>query len=181
MGFILSLNEQEFFRLVFTIIFVIAGALLIFLLVRKLIRDRKFGQFYEQRNGKITTQQLCSLVIMLPAFFEFLMNTYYQLIRNLDTKELGELNYWYSILDLLFILCAILVYTNSLIKWSVLVTSIVQVYTFGPSITRHLNEGISIPLVNFIVAFVYYVIVACVLIRIMFPHFFIRTGKVARL
>ena len=30
--------------------------------------------YYEERNGKVTTQQMCSLVIMLPAFFEFLMN-----------------------------------------------------------------------------------------------------------
>ncbi len=175
------LNEQELFRLIFTIIFVIAASLLIFLLIRKLRRDRKFGMFYEERSGKITTQQLCALVIMLPAFFEFLMNTYYQLIRNLDTKEFAELNYWYSILDLMFILCAILVYTNSSIKWVVLITNIVQVYTFAPSITSHINEGFTIPLVNFIVAFVYYIIVACVLIRIMFPNFFVRTGKVARL
>lgn len=177
----MSLNEQELFRFIFTIIFIIAAALLIFLLIRKNIRDKKYGMYYEERNGKITTQQMCSLVIMLPAFFEFLMNTYYQLIRNLDTKELAELNYWYSILDLLFILCAILVYTNSSIKWIVLVTNVVQVYTFAPSITRHINDGLTIPLVNFIVAFVYYVIVACVLIRIMFPRFFVRTGKVARI
>ena len=179
--FTFSLNEQELFRLIFTIIFIIAIALLLFLLIRKLIRDKKYGMYYEERNGKVTTMQLCSLVIMLPAFFEFLMNTYYQLIRNLDTKELGELNYWYSILDLLFIMCAILVYTNSNIKWTVLVACIVQVYTFAPSITRHINEGFTIPLVNFIVAFVYYVIVACVLIRIMFPYMFYRTGRVARL
>lgn len=175
------LNEQELFRLIFTIIFVIAASLLLFLLIRKIRRDKKFGMYYEERNGKITTQQLCSLVIMLPAFFEFLMNTYYQLIRNLDTKELAELNYWYSILDLMFILCAILVYTNSSIKWTVLIVNIVQVYTFAPSITRHINEGITIPLVNFFVAFVYYIIVACVLLRIMFPFMFTRTGKVARL
>ena len=179
--FLFNLNEQELFRLIFTVIFVIAVALLLFLLIRKLRRDKLYGMYYEERNGKVTTMQLCALVIMLPAFFEFLMNTYYQLIRNLDTKELGELNYWYSILDLLFIMCAILVYTNSNIKWTVLVTCIVQVYTFAPSITRHINEGFTIPLVNFIVAFVYYVIVACVLIRIMFPHMFYRTGKVARL
>ena len=179
--FLFNLNEQELFRLIFTVIFVIAVALLLFLLIRKLRRDKLYGMYYEERNGKVTTMQLCALVIMLPAFFEFLMNTYYQLIRNLDTKELGELNYWYSILDLLFILCAILVYTNSNIKWTVLVTCIVQVYTFAPSITRHINEGFTIPLINFIVAFVYYVIVACVLIRIMFPHMFYRTGRVARL
>ncbi len=179
--FLFNLNEQELFRLIFTVIFVIAVALLLFLLIRKLRRDKLYGMYYEERNGKVTTMQLCALVIMLPAFFEFLMNTYYQLIRNLDTKELGELNYWYSILDLLFILCAILVYTNSNIKWTVLVTCIVQVYTFAPSITRHINEGFTIPLVNFIVAFVYYVIVACVLIRIMFPYMFYRTGRVARL
>lgn len=177
MGF----NEQELFRLIFTIIFIIAAALLVFLLIRKMRRDKKFGMYYEERNGKVTTQQLCSLVIMLPAFFEFLMNTYYQLIRNLDTKELGELNYWFSILDLLFILCSILVYTNSNIKWAVLVTTIVQVYTFAPSITNHINEGFTIPVINFITAFVYYVVVGCVLIRIMFPFMFTRTGKVARL
>ena len=175
------LNEQELFRLIFTIIFVIAASLLIFLLIRKLVRDIRYRIYYEDRNGQVTQMQLCSLVIMLPAFFEFLMNTYYQLIRNFGTKELGDLNYWYSILDMLFILCAILVYVNSSIKWTVIVACVVQVYTFAPSITRHINEGFTIPLVNFIVAFVYYVIVACVLIRVLFPNTFIRTGKVARL
>ena len=57
----MSLNEQELFRLIFTIIFIIAAALLIFLLIRKNIRDKKFGMYYEERNGKITTQQMCSL------------------------------------------------------------------------------------------------------------------------
>ena len=176
-----KLNEQELFRLIFIIIFFIAFSLLIFLLIRKIHRDKKYGMYYEERSGKVTTQQICALVIIMPAFFEFLMNTYYQLIRNLEYRNIGELNYWYSILDLLFILCAILVYINSSIRWVILVTTVVQVYTFGPSITRHINEGFSIPLLNFFVAFVYYIIVACVLIRIMFPDMFVRTGKVARI
>lgn len=174
-------NEKELFRLIFCFIFVIAASLLMFLLIRKLRRDKKHGVFYEERTGKITTQQMCSIAVILPSFFEFLMNTYQQLISKWQYRDLTDLNYWYSILDMLFIVCAILVYLDSKIKWSIFLACIVQVYTFSGSIQTHLREGLNIHVVNFFVAFIYYVIVACVLIRVMYPMLFTRTGKVARL
>lgn len=177
----LNVNEQEFFRLVFIIIFILATLLLLFLMIRKIVRDKRHGAFYEERMGDITTQRLCAIVVMMPAFFEFLMNTYTKVIQQIGHTALEEINYWYSILDLLFIITAILVYTNSSVKWMIFITCIVQVYTFGPSITRHINEGITVSVVNFFAAFVYYVIVACILIRVMYPQAFIRVGKVARL
>ena len=164
------------FSIAFIIIFAIATSLLLFLLIRKIYRDSKYGMYFEEKIGGFSTQKLCALVIMMPAFFEFLMNTYYHVYLQKD-----EANLWFSTIDLLFLICAFFVYRNLGIKWMVLIMNVVQVYTFGPSITRHINEDVSPTLVRFFISFVYYIIVACVLIRVMYPSMFVRKNKVARL
>lgn len=172
----MSTKEHNIFSIAFIVVFAIAISLLMFLLIRKLYRDRKYGMFFEEKLGGFSTQKLCALVIMLPAFFEFLINSYYHVYLQ---KE--EANFWFSIIDILFLICSMLVYRNISIKWMVLIMNVVQVYTFAPSIIRHINEEISPSIIRFIISFIYYVIVTCVLIRIMYPGMFVRKNKVARL
>lgn len=172
----MSTREHNMYSIAFIVIFSIAIVLLLFLLFRKLYIDKKYGVFYEEKQGVFPTRKLCVLVVMLPAFFEFLMNTYYHIYLKKD-----EANFWFSILDLLFILTAYFVYMDYPTKWMVFIMNIVQVYTFAPSIVNHIDEGISPTVVRFFISFIYYVIVACVMIRVMYPRMFVRTNKVARL
>ncbi len=172
----MSTKEHNMFSIAFIIIFAIATSLLMFLLIRKLYRDRKYGMRFEEKLGGFSTQKLCALVIMMPAFFEFLMNTYYHVYLKND-----EANLWFSTIDFLFLLCSYFVYRNLGIKWMILVMNVVQVYTFGPSISRHASDGFSPTLLRFFVSFIYYIIVACVLIRVMYPTMFVRKNKIARL
>ena len=179
---LLGTESFRFLSKVYTVIYLLMSLVLLYVIVRKVFMDRKYGPYHELIEGKkITTEKATAILTMFPAILAFIMNTY---VQYLAFVRHGQGKGFFAILDILYIITAFLVYFGSPVKWSAYIVCAVQLMQYGTQVGNYIsttNYDYRIIFYRSTAAFIYYAIVVCVFIRLMSPHLLIRTKKVARL
>ena len=179
---LLGTTSFRFLSMVYTVLYIVMSLVLLYVIIRKIFLDRKFGPYHElTERKKVTTEKATAILTMFPAILAFIMNTY---VQYLAFVRHGSGKGFFAILDMLFILTAFLVYFNSPVKWSTYAICAIQLMTYGRQVGNYISTtdfDRRIIFYRSTAAFVYYAIVVCVFIRLMYPHLFVRMKKVARL